>query len=61
MVRVAYDKWKWFLLQRFDWKILTCWIHDGGRFLEVVTWERWSHMEVGLCVQAEPFAINFVL
>ena len=34
----------------------------GGPFLEVITYERYSsHMEVRLCVQAEPFAINFVL
>ena len=38
-----------------------CWIHVGGCFSEVITYDRWSLMLVQLCVQAEPFAINFVL
>lgn len=42
-------------------KIFMFWIHVGGRFLEVITYDRWSPMLVQLCVQAEPFAINFVL
>ena len=40
------------------------WIHVGGRFLEVITYDRWSHMTVGstgVQAVAEPFAINFVL
>lgn len=42
-------------------KMFMFWIHVGGRFLEEITYDRWSPMLVQLCVQAEPFAINFVL
>ena len=53
-----YQKWSELLMRSgsgsyykaLTGKILMFWIHLGGRFLKVITYDRWSHMLVRLCV-----------
>ena len=49
MVAVAYRRWLFTRssnCKAFTGKVLVLWI--GGSLREVVAYERWSHMEVGL-------------